>query len=70
MLWTEAILIHFTVRKPKSDPAEHCHKGCNEWEAIEVCFHLSSGIVSYLRPILFLVVWPILPGDAGPLRMG
>lgn len=36
MLWEEAVLIHFTVRKPRSNPVEHCHEGCNEWEAIEV----------------------------------
>lgn len=36
MLWEEAVLIHFTVRKPRSNPVDHCHEGCNEWEVIEV----------------------------------
>ncbi|CCX04543.1 Similar to Glycogenin-2; acc. no. O15488 [Pyronema omphalodes CBS 100304] len=34
-LWDEAVLVHFTMRKPKPNPAEHCHKGCNEWEPLE-----------------------------------
>ncbi|KAA8893775.1 nucleotide-diphospho-sugar transferase [Sphaerosporella brunnea] len=35
MLWDEAVLVHFTMRKPKPDPRDHCHKGCNEWEPLE-----------------------------------
>ena len=35
MLWDEAVLVHFTMRKPRPDPAQHCHKGCNEWEPLE-----------------------------------
>lgn len=35
MLWEEAVLVHMTVRKPKPDPKDHCHKGCNEWEPVE-----------------------------------
>ncbi|KAI5848300.1 nucleotide-diphospho-sugar transferase [Tricharina praecox] len=34
-LWDEAVLIHFTMRKPSPNPAKHCHKGCNEWEPLE-----------------------------------
>lgn len=44
MLWEEAVLIHFTVRKPRPNPTEHCHKECNEWEVIEVRF-------CYLSPL-------------------
>ncbi|KAK6499799.1 hypothetical protein TWF481_010156 [Arthrobotrys musiformis] len=35
LLWDEAVIVHFTVRKPKPNPREHCHKGCNEWEPME-----------------------------------
>ncbi|KAI5805038.1 nucleotide-diphospho-sugar transferase [Geopyxis carbonaria] len=35
MLWDEAVLVHFTMHKPKGDPKQHCHKGCNEWEPLE-----------------------------------
>ncbi|KAF1988274.1 glycosyltransferase family 8 protein [Aulographum hederae CBS 113979] len=39
MLWDEAIIIHFTIRKPRVK--DHCHKGsepgkgCSEWEPLE-----------------------------------
>lgn len=35
LLWDEAVLIHFTVHKPRPDPNLHCHKGCTEWEPLE-----------------------------------
>ncbi|KAF3935692.1 Glycogenin-2 [Dactylella cylindrospora] len=35
ILWEEAVIVHFTVRKPKPNPKDHCHKGCNEWEPLE-----------------------------------
>lgn len=35
MLWDEAVLIHFTVKKPRSNPDEHCHEDCAEWEVLE-----------------------------------
>lgn len=46
-LWDEAVLVHFTVRKPKPDPAEHCHKGCNEWEPMEWYAMLFKEMLAY-----------------------
>lgn len=73
MLWDEAVLIHFTVKKPRSNPDEHCHEDCAEWEVLEVCFPppmyitVSPGInYLYLR----IVVRPILSRDAGLLWLG
>ncbi|KAK9449204.1 nucleotide-diphospho-sugar transferase [Limtongia smithiae] len=30
MLWDEAVIIHYTTKKPM--PTRHCGKGCGEWE--------------------------------------
>ena len=67
-LWDEAILIHFTMRKPRSNPAEHCHKGCNEWEPLEVCEYLSIFCVNVV--LIMAVVWYAIQGDAFILRLG
>ncbi|KAK9465947.1 nucleotide-diphospho-sugar transferase [Lipomyces arxii] len=32
-LWDEAVIVHFTMKKPM--PTRHCRKGCNEWEPSE-----------------------------------
>lgn len=73
MLWDEAVLIHFTVKKPRSNPDEHCHEDCAEWEVLEVCFPAPA---LYVTPgINYLHLW-ICSGTAstfarcGPIMAG
>ncbi|KAK9461197.1 nucleotide-diphospho-sugar transferase [Lipomyces oligophaga] len=33
--WPEAVIVHFTTKKPMPSPKDHCRKGCNEWEPSE-----------------------------------
>jgi hypothetical protein len=57
MLWDEAVLIHFTVKKPRSSPDEHCHEDCQEWEVLEVCFLPHMYIISPGVNCLHLWQW-------------
>ena len=68
-LWDEAVLVHFTVRKPKADPAEHCHKGCNEWEPMEVSLNVSGSWEKCIAHDM-IVVCNTFQGDACLLRLG
>ena len=68
-LWDEAVLVHFTVRKPKSDPAEHCHKDCNEWEPMEVSTYIFVSWGKFIANDV-IVVCNAFQGDACLLRLG